>query len=727
MKNSRMSSVLGANVRAALMVSVTTASLAPAAHVFAQQADAQQGIEEIVVTAQKRDQSLQDVPLAITALSSSDIERLNASDVRDLQFATPNMVVVSSNAALPFFGIRGISDVSRNPGYEQRVGVYVDGIWVGRSGASNQSVLDIQSIEVLRGPQGTLFGKNTVSGAINITTRKPSDEFGGQATLEAGNFDYWRAMGTVNVPFTDTLYGKVTVSTTQRDGFAKDVVTRGKFYDDRDEMALRAQLLWKIGDSTTAEFSYDDYSNDFAGLIGESTVDQLAPRPYEVALDTKQLIESENDGFGLQVNHTFANDFVLTSITGVRSELYSVKDNDEDYTPQPVAFTDLTDSDGDYVSQEFRIASPLGDRFDYVLGLYYLDQQVDGRGVARVFARALVPTAPPVYVTATYDAKVETTQLAAFAHGNFKLSEQWSLTGGIRFTDEDKDLWYRSTDQSGLFTNGQATDSRSESNWAPKISLNWTPSKDLLVYASYGEAFKSGGWNTDFISNLAALPFEEEQAKAVELGLKSTFAANRVQVNAAIFQSKHDDFQVQSFTQLSNGGTALTVTNAAEVTTQGFEADAQWVATDWLRFWGAYGYTDAEFDDFRNCASGGLDCTGNRPVGAPKNSWNLGVQLTYPMLGGEFFVQSDYTSRDEFYSNPDNRPVNLNESLSLLNGRVGWNSPGGKWSVTAWGRNLTDEATQIWNTRSFLGIPRASYTDPRTYGMTVRWNFGSYY
>jgi iron complex outermembrane receptor protein len=184
---------------------------------------------------------------------------------------------------------------------------------------------------------------------------------------------------------------------------------------------------------------------------------------------------------------------------------------------------------------------------------------------------------------------------------------------------------------------------------------------------------------------------------------------------------------VQSFTQLSNGGTALTVTNAAEVTTQGFEADVQWIATDWLRLWGAYGYTDAEFDDFRNCAAGGLDCTGNRPVGAPKNSWNLGVQLTYPMFGGEFFVQSDYASRDEFYSNPDNRPVNLNESLSLLNGRVGWNSPAGKWSVTAWGRNLTDEATQTWNTRSFLGIPRASYTDPRTYGLSVRWNFGGYY
>jgi len=137
-------------------------------------------LEEITVTAQRREQSLQDVPIAISVLGSSDIERLNAADVRDLQFATPNLVVVSSNAAQPFFGMRGISDTSRNPGYEQRVGVYVDGVWVGRSGASNQSVLDIQSVEVLRGPQGTLFGKNTVAGAINITTRKP-----GQSTCHS--------------------------------------------------------------------------------------------------------------------------------------------------------------------------------------------------------------------------------------------------------------------------------------------------------------------------------------------------------------------------------------------------------------------------------------------------------------------------------------------------------------------------------------------------------------
>jgi iron complex outermembrane receptor protein len=709
-----------------LAIAIAAALISPQGLAQEQSADARV-LEEVIVTAQRRDQSLQDVPIAISALGAEDIQRLNATDVRDLQFATPNLVVVSSNAAQPFFGMRGIADTSRNPGYEQRVGVYVDGVWVGRSAASNQSVLDIESVEVLRGPQGTLFGKNTVAGAININTLKPGPEFGGYLQAEAGNYGYFRQAGALNVPIADNFFGKVSFSTANRDGFSEDVVFGGKEYDGKDERAVRAQLLWRASDATTFELSFDDYKNNFRGLVGESTVDRLAPKTYQVALDGNQLFESANDGVALTIDHEFGNGYTVTSITGLRSEFWSVVGVDEDYTPQPIAFTDLTESKGDYLSQELRLASPEGERFDYVVGLYYLDQDVTGRGTARVFARALAPTAPAVYVGAAYDADVKTEQFAVFAHGNLRLTDHWSITGGVRYTDESKDLDYSITDTSRLFTNGTANDDRSEENWAPKISLNWTPGADLLVYASYGKAFKSGGWNTDFIPNLAALPFDGEEAESIELGVKSTLAGDRLRVNAAVFDSTNSDFQVQSFVPLPNGGTVLTVSNASEVRSRGFEADVQWVATDWLRLWATYGYTDAKFESFRDCGAAGVDCTGNRPAAAPENSWSLGSELTFPLFGGDVFAQVDYTSRDEFYSNPSNLPVTLNESLSLLNGRVGWNSPENRWSVSVWGKNLTDEESQIWSTRSFLGIPRASYTDPMTYGLSLRWNFGSYY
>ena len=710
-----------------LTLSVLLSGLSSVAWAQDLQEDDRMALEEVMVTAQKRDQSLQDVPIAITAITDQDIQRLNASEIKDLQYATPNMVIGSGNSAQSQYGIRGIADVSRNPGYDQRIGVYVDGVWVGRSAASNQSVLDVQTVEVLRGPQGTLFGKNTVSGAINIITRKPTEEYGGYAQADFGNYGYWRVKGAVNVPFTENFYGKISAGVTQRDGFVKDTLIPGKEYDDKDELAVRGQLLWNISDATSAELTYDDYRNHFVGLVSERLNDTLAPEPYEVALDATQKFKVENDGIALTVNHDFANDFQLASITAYRTEFWSGTDIDEDYTPLPIATSDLIQEDSDYFSQEFRLISPSYDKFDYVIGLYYLDQNIDGQGNARVFAQALVPSAPPVYVGVAYDAVVDGRQLAAYAHGNYRFSDSWTLTGGIRYTDEKKDLDYSIADTSGLFTNGTAKDNRSSSDWSPKVSLNWFANANAMLYASWSRAFKSGGWNTDFVNNMAALPFDDENVDAYELGLKSTFAEDRVQLNAALFHSNNDDFQVQSFAQLPNGGTSLTVTNAGKVSSQGLELDVQWLATDWLRLWATYGYTDASFDSFKDCAAGGVDCTDNRPAMAPKNNYGIGADMQFPLWGGVLFIQGDFVYRDDFYTNPNNLPVNLTESYHLFNGRLGWTSGSGAWTVYAWGQNLSDETAQIWNSRSFLGIARATYTNPRTYGLALRWNFGGYY
>ena len=714
---------IGTLKKSALALSALLGGLSASAWAQELQEDDRMVIEEVTVTAQKRDQSLQDVPIAITAITDQDIERMNASEIKDLQYATPNLVIGSYNSAQNVYGIRGISDVSRNPGYDQRIGVYVDGVWVGRSAASNQSVLDVQTVEVLRGPQGTLFGKNTVSGAINIVTRKPGEEFGGYAQADYGNYGYWRAKGSVNVPFSKNFYGKVSASVTQRDGFTKDALIPGKDYDDKDELAVRGQLLWNIGDATSAELTFDDYRNHFSGLFSVKLDDPLAPGPYEVALDDDQRLKSENDGVALTINHDFANDFRVASITAYRTEYYAVG-SDEDYTPLPIATTGPTDADSDYFSQEIRLISPANDKFDYVIGLYYLDQSTDGVGQAKIFAPAVVPTAPPVYLGVKYDTTVDSKQFAAYAHGNYRFNDRWTLTAGLRYTDEKKDLDYAIVDTSGLFTSGSSIDSRSSNDWSPKVSLNWFANDNSMLYASWSRAFKSGGWNTDFVSDLEALPFDGENVDSYELGLKSTFAEGRVQLNAAWFHSNNDDFQVQSFATLPNGGTTLTITNAGKVSSQGLELDAKWLATDWLRLWATYGYTDAKFDRFEDCEAG-VDCTGNRPAMAPKNNYAIGADMQFPLWGGELFIQGDFVYRDDFYTNPNNLPVNLTESYHLLNGRLGWTSGSGAWTVYAWGQNLSDETAQIWNSRSFLRVARASYTNPRTYGLALRWNFGA--
>ena len=208
---------LAVQISAAIALSATMSSMVQAN-------DDVLALEEVIVTAQKREQSAQDVPIAMSAVSSDDMERMGATEIKDIQFSTPSLAIVGGNPILQSYGIRGVADRGRNPGYDQRVGVYIDGVWVGKSAASNQSALDVAAVEVLNGPQGTLFGKNTVAGAINITTKKPGDELAGSISADAGNYNFTHFKGSVKVPFSDTVKGKISVSKMDRDGYIDNII-----------------------------------------------------------------------------------------------------------------------------------------------------------------------------------------------------------------------------------------------------------------------------------------------------------------------------------------------------------------------------------------------------------------------------------------------------------------------------------------------------------------------
>ena len=380
------------------------------------------------------------------------------------------------------------------------------------------------------------------------------------------------------------------------------------------------------------------------------------------------------------------------------------------------------------MTQEFRLASPENDKFDYVVGLYYVDQDIDGDGPALLNLAALTGGAVPIPVYELgYQAAVNVESWAAFVHANYQLTETLQLTAGLRYTEEEKSIDFTISDPFKVFfDNGSTTDSRKSDDWSPKASLNWFINDDVMAYASYARSFKSGGFNADFIADLSGLEFDDEQVDAFEFGLKSTLLDGRMRLNIAVFESNHTDFQVQAQTPVAGGGSILTVSNAGELTSRGFEADLQWLVNDSLRLWGSYGYTDAEFDEFDGCAIGGGvgSCAGKRPPEAPENSYNIGGEITFPVTNGEVFANANYFWRSDMYSNPNNEASFLNEEHSELGARIGWNSASGNWSVFAWGRNLTDEETQIHNSVSFLGIPRAVYNEPRMMGLAVRWNMG---
>lgn len=687
-------------------------------------------LEEVVVTAQKREQSQQDVPIAITAVSAADIERIGATEIKDIQFSTPNLVISGSNPVQQSYGIRGIADRGRNPGYDQRIGVYVDGVWVGKSAASNQSALDLQSVEILRGPQGTLFGKNTVAGAINITTQRPDDNLGGYLQVEAGNYGQKRAKGSVNVPLSDTLKAKISLSTDTRDGYYNNLASNPDVaeYNDKDQTAMRAQLLWDAGSDTEILFTVDHMESDANDVLaGERTTDALAPDVFDVNINSAGAVGVDGvGGVSFQVGHSFDNGFELTSISAYRYEDWFFSGHDEDYTPLNIASSGAK-TESSHFTQEIRLSSPLNEKYDYVLGLFYLDQDIEGQGDAQLDANILTGGAVPIseYLMG-YDATVNVNSWAAFVHGNYRIADDFQLTAGLRYTSETKDLDYNINDPLGIFfANGTATDSRKSDDLSPKATLTWFFSEEAIIYASYSRAFKSGGFNADFIADLDGLEFDDETVDAFELGLKSTWLDERLRLNMAVFESNHSDYQVQAQTPISGGGSILTVSNAGALTSKGFEMDLQLLVSESFRVWGSYGYTDAEFEKFDGCSIGGGvgSCSGNRPVEAPKVSYNFGMEATMPVMGGEGFVNVNYFWRDEMYSNPNNEKAFLNEEYNELAGRIGWNSGSDELSVYLWGKNLTNETTQTYNSVSFLGAQRSVYNPPRTYGVALRWNF----
>jgi iron complex outermembrane receptor protein len=211
---------------------------------------------------------------------------------------------------------------------------------------------------------------------------------------------------------------------------------------------------------------------------------------------------------------------------------------------------------------------------------------------------------------------------------------------------------------------------------------------------------------------------------AYELGIKTTLLDGRLRLNGAVFSTNHSDFQVNAQLPISPTKTIITVTNAGELTSQGFELDFQFLATEWLRLWGSYGYADASFDSYKACGPG-LDCTGNKAPDAPKVNYNFGAEATMPMADGEIFANTQYFWRDEMYSNPVNNVESLSESYDELSGRIGWRSSSDAWNISLWGKNLTDKEAAIYNVRSFLGTPASQFNTPRTFGVSVKWNFNS--
>lgn len=771
-------------------VALATSLLAGAGAVKAQV------LEEVIVTAQKRAESIQDVPVSITAFGGDFLEESGIQSVDGVANITPNFQIQPS--ATPTnnrINIRGISSVG-NTAVEASVGVYIDGVYISRPGAVIGLLTDIASFEVLRGPQGTLFGRNTPIGALNITTRRPTQEFEGRIEAGAGNYGLYQLGATLNGGLSDNLAARATIQYSDRDGFG-DSAFDGQEVGERDDLTARAKLLYDISDRTSALLSVDYTEVNVGGNAVEVVNASATPRYVgtvqalfganpvtedDTDWDLNQIhgdeVNDEQYGVSLDITHEFENGVSLRSITAYR-DWDSVNGDINDLRLPADLFIHTTTYDTETVSQEFQLTSPGGETVDWLLGAFYYDEKyviterratgsdfcgpvIGGLTLQGALAQGVPLEQAQQAAAATvgqclsfpqddsirtdYDQTLES--LAAFGQATWNITDTFSATAGLRWTNDEKEGNFLSFVDNPFALVARLPEEalgmeRDDSQTTGMANLSWFPSESTMLFATFSTGYKSGGFNSQGVSvpiPVEARIFGPEDTTNYELGVKSTLLDGRMTANATLYRTDIEDFQDRT---ILDGLTLITI-NAGELRQQGIEADINWLATENLRFIIGAAYLDSEYTDFTNApplpgSSELQNLTGTRSNRSPEWQGSISADWTQPIGDGlELFLGGSvsYTDEQNLGSSSNGNPQAIQDSYSIVNARVGLRSASGSWAFTAFGNNLTDEGYCTgFIDQGFGGslgavdpvantsVQRCAVAAPRTYSVRATYNF----
>ena len=701
-------------------------------------------LEEVVVTAQKREQNLQDVPVSAQSFNAEDIRVMGADTVSELMFAAPSLNAGGLGGSQQQMGIRGIIDYSRNPGVDPRMGIYIDEVYQGQGYSADQPLLGLANVEILRGPQGTLFGKNTVSGAINLVTKKPTQEFEGEIALTYGNEGQKKTQLYVSGGLADDLAASLSVSYDERDGLYNNTAL-GEENGDYQRISSRAKLNWAASDALEFTLSADYTNRESTEPAGTP----LALPRFEIQAGQGTEDEIEFWGLALKTTYEMANGHELVSITSYRDTEYVFAGDDDMLLPlfQQTFFDEFNTQ----FTQEFRIQSPSEGNFTWLAGLYYFDsERSTGRssqiGEALFAAFGLGPAAPFAAGTAFAPSTIDNTSMAAFFHSDWVLSDRVTMTFGVRYNEDEKRADWEQINVNAVggavpalalfpgaafgFFDKEFKGTHKEDSTSPTLALNYKFDNGALLYGRYSKAAKAGGFNADFVlrPDLTAFQHDQETVNSFEVGYKTTLAENTVRLNVAAFQMEFDDFQVMAFlpNPTSASGISPELVNAAEVTVQGLEVELTWVPIENLRLFANATLLDAQYDKFAlaDYDFGDKDFSGNPLPYAPDLKYFISAQYIAQMGAGNLIFDIDYTSVDEQFSNPEAIDLNRLPDYTLVNARIAYTPTQGNWELALWGRNLADEEYRKTNSNNFLGTPRTIWGDPRLYGLTFTYFLG---
>jgi iron complex outermembrane receptor protein len=742
-------------------------------------------VGQIVVTARRRTETLQEVPVAVTVVGADALERSGVNNINQLTQLAPSTQVLSTNPRNTAITIRGLgaSYGLANDGLEQGVGVYVDQVYNSRPASATFDFVDIERIEVLRGPQGTLFGKNTTAGALNISTRDPSFTPEGQVELSFGDLNFLQSKASLSGPLAgDFLAGRISVVGTRRDGLVRDV-TVGRDQIDTRNVAFRGSLLYRPSEQFTGRF-YIDFSRQepecctqlfvvadptlkplnqqFAALAAGRGYVPASADPYARIAETDAAIKAHQTQRGVSLILDYDFGFAtLTSISAAREWVWRPA-NDRDYTPLDIVRQSANPSQQHQYSQELRLASSGANTIDWVVGLYAFEQNIKTTGVTEYGRDASYWLFPAANIRADLldgykvfnTSSIDTKSYAAFGQFTWTVTDRFKVTPGLRYTHEKKEAYYVATTTGGLATADAALITRrlgiarpqsyeskiSDGALSGQVALAYQLTPDLNAYATYARGEKSGGINMAGIPNdaagnpaLASAVVRPEQATTWEVGLKTQWFERRLTANLAAFHTTVRDFQANV---VDSGPGALRgyLANIEQVKVKGVEFDIATTPVMGIATYAALSWTDGEYVSFRNgpcpierigAATVACDLSGRELPGVSRWAASAGAEYRHPAsfgaAEGDLYASLDAAFRSAYYSDASTSIyTRLPESL-VFNLRAGFKSSG-NWDASFWVKNLFDEDYLQFVTiqTGNSGLVLGTPGDQRTVGVTLR-------
>lgn len=684
-------------------------------------------LEEIIVTAQRRAESMQDVPIAVSAITGDYTIKAGFTGSESIQMWVPAMNVQRQANGAHFF-MRGIGSSIGSANSESSVAVYVDGVYQPTMFAGFFDFNNIERIEVMKGPQGTLFGRNATGGVIQVVTKDPGDAPEGNVEVDYGNYDTVSTSAYISGPLTENLGANLAVIySDQNKGFG-DNLTTGEEINKSEDLAVRAKLVYTPSDATRIGLSLDYYDSENCGICAQNlegtvnAVGQGYPGEFNTWGEYEPFSKVDGSGGSLRIEHDFGAVQFL-SISAYR-EYDGHWTLDQEQSPLPIVQADIFQS-SQMLTQELQILSPQDSKFQWVVGAYYYDYEA-GHTPLRIAGLAFAPLPGVDFYN------VSTTEsVAGFFQGTYPIAENTNLTLGYRHTWDDIDMLPESTilgtsipiDPASGITKSLSYD---KPTW--RVSLDHQLTEEVMVYVSYNRGVKSGNIDVGGSASTTA-PYLPEQLDAYEIGLKSDLLDRRVRLNIAAFYYDFEDIQFQ---KIVSGAGVIFNGGSAEIT--GIEADLRAQVTENLAVSAGFGYLDTEIGDFPGAPitvrlpSGGtisgpadFNAEGNELPSAPEFSGYAGFEYTIPSSVGNFGVTAHLYHNNGMSAEIDNR-VKF-DSYTILNGSISWTAPDEHWNVRLWGKNLTDEYYYKQSSGQANALDIGGPADPRTYGVTVGYQF----